>query len=147
MDFLVALVDAYPMDGSVRQRINELFRRDDHAGDIVPIRRLPPSAALPTPEPPAGVSSSARGSSERSSSSLPLPSYSQPAAVKIELEEAPAPVRPPRHPRPVHLRRPSQGTEITPWWLVKWFLIILVFGQVFWWLYSFLRNHLDAGLR
>jgi len=136
MDFLVALVDAYPLEPMARERINEMFRRDDFAGDIVPLRRLrapvKPGAAAP------GTASSGRSSVGRSTPTRPVPSYTQPLPVKIELgEDPPAPQR------PADLK-PRQEDEMdlffTPKNLAKWTIGILVFGQLFWWLYRYLEG-------
>ena len=51
MEFLLALVDNYPLDALAHNRINELFRHDDHSGDIVPMRR--PRQLGPGQQPPA----------------------------------------------------------------------------------------------
>ena len=145
MDFLVPLVDAHPMELMARSRINELFRRDDFAGDIVPIRRLPaaaeslypPRASAPEAERtvllmPPGTASSGRSTAGRSSPARPMPTYHQPAPVKIQLgADPPVPVR---H-QPMG-RRPRTEPDgfFTPMNLVKWFFIILVAGQILWWL-------------
>jgi hypothetical protein len=122
--------------------VNELFRHDDHAGDIVPLRRLRPSAAQPEPAP--GTTSTGRGTGAfvpgvRTTPVRPVPSYSTPSTMKIELEvESPASTRPPGH----GSNRPdaSGGAEISALTLVKWFIAILVVGQLFWWIYSFLHT-------
>jgi serine/threonine-protein kinase len=142
MDFLLPLVDAYPLEANSRTRVNELFRHDDHAGDIVPLRRLRPSAAQPEPAP--GTTSTGRGTGAfvpgvRTTPVRPVPSYSTPSTMKIELEvESPASTRPPGH----GSNRPdaSGGAEISALTLVKWFIAILVVGQLFWWIYSFLHT-------
>jgi hypothetical protein len=60
--------------------------------------------------------------------------------VKIELETSPrAPLRPPvRDLRP----RPEKEAFLTPMKLVKWFVAILVLGQVCWWVYQYVQNTL-----
>ena len=144
MDFLLPLVDAYPLDPNSRVRVNELFRHDDHAGDIVPLRRLRPGIQT-TSEPLPGVASSGRGTGGpgpgvRSTPSLPMPSYTQPSAVKIELEtEAPAGSRPSQAQNPDRKSR-GDGEGLSPLTLVKWFVGILVAGQLFWWVFNFLQN-------
>jgi len=133
VEFLMALVDAYPLEPMARDRINELFRHDDYAGDIVPIRRRPR-----TEEPANPAFSAGRGTAGRSVPTLPVPSYTLPPAVKIELEDAPrTPYRPPAHdPRP----QPEQGFSVTPMKLLKWFIVVLALGQICWWLYGLLQK-------
>jgi serine/threonine-protein kinase len=136
MDFLVALVDAYPLEPVARERINEMFRHDDFAGDIVPLRRLrtpmKPGSATP------GTASSGRSSVGRSTLPRPLPSYVQPQPVKIELgEDLPTP------PRPADFKpRQEDGMDLffSPKNLAMWTIGILVFGQLFWWLYRYLEG-------
>ena len=142
MDFLLPLVDAYPLDPNSRTRINELFRHDDHAGDIVPLRRLRPATQTGS-EPLPGTASSGRGTGGpgpgvRSTPSLPMPSYTQPSAVKIELETE-APARPAQAPNPDRNHR-RDGEGLSALTLVKWFVGILVAGQLFWWVFNFLQN-------
>jgi serine/threonine protein kinase len=144
MDFLLPLVDAYPLDANARQRVNELFRHDDHAGDIVPLRRLRPTAQVPA-EPGPGVSSSGRatgglgGTTARATPVRPIPSYTLPSPVKIELEnESPTGTRPPSHETGRYPR--MKENEVSAMTLVKWFIAILVCGQLFWWAYTFLHN-------
>jgi len=149
MEFLVPLVDAWPLDPNARERIAELFRHDDYAGDIVPIRRLRPaggarpsartatgdleknlSAPLPELAPDPGAGARASGPAR------PVPVYAQPPAVRIELEEGPrSPARP-----PLPDRRPRREQEdfLTPLKLVKWIVLALVLGPVFWWVYRML---------
>ena len=141
MDFLLPLVDAYPLDPNSRTRVNELFRHDDHAGDIVPLRRLRPSASIPAETSP-GIGSTGRTTGGtlpgvRTTPARPVPSYHLPSPVKIELEtESPTSTRPPGH----GAGRSDQGggPEVSAMTLVKWFIAILVVGQLFWWAYNFL---------
>ncbi|WP_243335579.1 serine/threonine-protein kinase [Mesoterricola sediminis] len=149
MDFLLPLVDAHPLDPVARQRVDELFRHDDHAGDIVPLRRLRPG--VPTPEPPAGASSSGWSGSHtlpgaRATPARPVPSYTQPSPVKIELETAsPTATRPPGWEEARKRRKPQ--SSLTAWTLVKWFIAILVAGQLCWWAWSFLQANINAAPR
>jgi serine/threonine-protein kinase len=125
MEFLMPLVAAQPMDPAARERINAMFRQDDYAGDILPLR-------LRAAAGPARV--------ERAGPLPPLPTSSPVPPPKIELELKRAPRRAPVRPR----RRPGRGDEgvsriaLT---LVKWFLAVLVSGQVFWWIYRYLQTH------
>jgi serine/threonine-protein kinase len=159
MEFLVPLVDAQPLEPMARDRINELFRHDDYAGDIVPIRRLRAAAkAALALEPPPEASAGGKGTEGRATSGRgtagrstvgrstpvwPVPSYTPPAPIKIELEEEPAPVptRPPAHDR---LPRRSEDSFFTPLQLVKWFFIVLVCGQIFWWVYRTVQANIAA---
>ena len=148
MDFLSALVDAYPLDPNARNHINEFFRHDDHAGDIVPMRRLSAASALPT-ETSAGVdSSSGRTTAGRSTPIRSTPHYPQAATVKIELQNhsIPSPPPAPRRASGGNQRRPMEsGDEVTAMTVVKWFLFVLVGGQVFWWVYQYVHNTLLTG--
>ena len=147
MDFLLPLVDAYPLDPLARTRINELFRHDDHAGDIVPIRRLRPNAN-PQAEPGPGVASTSGGTASgqnliaRSTPHRPIPSYQQASVVKIELEDN----TPQRSFASQESRKPAPSAfDMTPMKLVKWFFIVLVGGQIFWWVVGYVRHTLIAG--
>lgn len=149
MDFLLPLIDAYPLDGNARQRVAELFRHDDHAGDIVPLRRLRPAAHVPPPEPAPGVAStSGRGTAGhpgvRATPVRPVPSYAQPSPVKIELEQEVPQPRPAGWDQTGHHRRLPQR-EVTTKTLFKWFIGILVVGQLIWWLSTFLQKALGEA--
>ena len=154
MDFLVPLVAAWPLEGPARERIGELFRHDDYAGDIVPIRRLrAPSYPWPTPRiAPADGGRGTAGDPARASQeagmagrtgSLPLPTYAQAPAVRIELEENPRSTLRPHLPD----RRPPRepASYLTPMKLVKWILLVLVLGPAFWWVYRALEAMLANG--
>ncbi len=136
MEFLMDLVDAYPLDPMAHDRINQLFRHDDYAGDIVPIRR---TRARVGPEGANGTAGAGRSTGGRGAT-FPPPSYTLPPTVKIELEAAP---RPPARP-PTQGRRPlprEAGPSLAPMTLVKWFLAILVLGQICWWVYHYIQNN------
>jgi serine/threonine-protein kinase len=148
MEFLLPLVDAYPLDANARNRINELFRHDDHAGDIVPIRRLRP-AAPGTGEPAPGVGSNGgratagQSTGTRTTSGRTIPNYAPAPAVKIELEDT-TPAAP--RPQPQEYgHRAKGGFDMTPMTLVKWFFFVLLGGQIFWWVYGYIRNSLIPG--
>ena len=149
MDFLLPLVDAYPLDPNSRTRINELFRHDDHAGDIVPLRRLRPATQTGgdafSPSSSGSWSGAPQPPAVRSTPARPVPSYTQPSAVKIELEtEAPAGSRPAQSPQAG--RNPRGDSEgLSAMTLVKWFVGILVAGQLFWWIFNFLSNSPGAA--
>ena len=156
MDFLVALVDAYPLDPNAHHRINELFRHDDHAGDIVPMRRIRPTA--PATDASAGsISNNGRtsaglGSIERRSAPRTTPTrasssgHSLPPTLRIELEDY-APVAAPPGSIKNNRRGGEQasGWDMTPMKLVKWFLLALVIGQLLVWLYSYVRQNVIPG--
>jgi serine/threonine-protein kinase len=136
MEFLTALVDAYPLDPRTHDRLNELFRHDDYAGDIVPIRR---SRTGPSGRPEPHLDG--RFSEPRSAGGLPPPIHAVPPVVKIELEPSPAP------PRPLSQeRRPRQDPDTyqTPLKLLMWIIVILVLGPVCWWVVHYFQN-LPAG--
>lgn len=145
MELLVPLVAAWPLEGPARERIAELFRHDDYAGDIVPIRRLLAPIAPWQAEAGTGSGDRARASQGRGTGtgSLPVPSYNQVPAVKIELGEHPrGNLRP-----PLPDRRPPQAepTFLTPRKLVLWILLVLLLGPVFWWVYRFLQASGPTG--
>jgi len=134
MDLILPLLDGSPLDAGARTRVEELFRHDDHSGDIVPLRRQ--RATQPADAP---------GAASASGSMRPSPPYTQSSFVKIELErESPTTSRPSYTPTPAPApdRRPPQtpGTAGPALTLVKWFVGILVAGQLFWWLYGFLHG-------
>jgi serine/threonine-protein kinase len=154
MDFLTALVDAYPLDALALSRVNELFRHDDHAGDIVPMRRLRPlgpgqdtdggrnTGGLGGPNGPVRASSGRSGSHGRTSSSF----NAQLPTVKIELQDYTPKLNERYSPSGSRPSQPEQtGFDMTPMKLVKWFLVILVAGQILIWLYSYLRHTVIPG--
>ena len=136
MEFMTALVDVYPLEARAHDRINELFRHDDYAGDIVPIRR---SRTSDGPRP--GADGDGRSSQGHGLPVRPAPPYTLTSgAVKIELEASPpTPVRPLAHGR---RPRPAPETSPTPMTLLKWFIAILVLGQVCWWILRYLQSDL-----
>jgi serine/threonine-protein kinase len=147
MDFLIPLMEAHPLEPPARERVLEMFRHDDYAGDIVPLRRLKPptSAALeamesavdllgnrPGPARSTGGRSTAGRSTDGLSATGRHPLYAQPPAVKIELsEERPVSQRPPSHHR--RLGR-EHDTTPSPLTLLKWLIIAIVASQATWWL-------------
>lgn len=147
MDFLLPLVDAHPLDPIARQRVDELFRHDDHAGDIVPLRRLRPGGPAPEANPAATSPGRTGGqtvpAAVRATPARPAPSYTQPSPVKIELEpESPTATRPPGWEEARRARAPK--SEMGVWTLVKWFVVILVAGQLLWWGWSFLQSNIAS---
>lgn len=130
MDFLVALVDACPLDDGARRRVEELFHHDDHAGDIVPIRRSRMRGhPLSSDSPPFGP----KNSSARASGGRITNSTGTSGGIRIELEPGnmPQPVRT----MPIHIKptqAPSMG--MTPGLVIKWILLVLVFGPIVMWL-------------
>jgi len=149
-EFLVALVDAHPLSDFSRERIHEMFRNDDYAGDIVPIRQLR-SAARANGElgldglGGSGSYNTLRGSAGRTTAgratpARPLPALPQAPEVKIELEESQAPLRRSASNR----RRRDQDTSVTPMQLLRWFVFVLVFGQLFWWVYHYVQANMAA---
>jgi serine/threonine-protein kinase len=129
LEFVMALVDAYPLDPWIRERLDQLFRHDDYAGDIVPIRR--PRTA-PAPE-AAGTGTGGRIPPPR-----PVPILAPAANVKIELESAPPPPRPVNYER---LQRRDADSFGTPLKLALWIIAILVLGPVCWWIVHYFQNH------
>ncbi len=146
VEFLTSLVDVYPIEPAVRDRINELFHRDDHAGDIVPLRRRARTSASNSQDPTASGSFSLRGTSSgiratggRATPVRSVPAYTLPSGPKIELEDGPAPSpfgsAPPRLEPPGH-RKPQKESSIQPKTLIWWIIFVLIGGQVFWYLYA-----------
>jgi len=133
VEFMTALVDAHALEPAVRDRIDELFRHDDYAGDIVPIRRVRPR---PGPE---AFTTMVMGAGRSTAATLPAPAHTQAPAVKIELEDAqPARQRPHAHnPRPLRDEEPF----LTPKKLLTWFFAVLVLGQICWWVFRFVQNN------
>lgn len=139
MEFITALVDSYPMDEGIRTRIEELFRHDDHPGDIVPLRRNRPRMNTETlPGVAPGVPRAARSSTGAFKAPAPRPIV-VPPSVKIELEAGTSPnARTTQGWEPQVPRKTSNGI-MEPKTLVKWIILILIGGNVFWWLYDALR--------
>jgi len=148
----MALIDVFPLESPVRDRIDEMFRHDDHAGDIVPFRRArsrPPAAPEPSqgflPK-PAPVPTSARASGPtplagRATTARPI---LVPSTPKIELEcEAPAPVNPRSTYGQNFAYRKLQpsNTSFEPKTIVKWILIVAIGGPLLQWLFSLLNQH------
>ena len=130
MEFLVPLVAAAALPAQARERINELFRHDDYAGDIVPLRLRPPARS-------AAPETSSRASAGRSAPLLPPALAPQVAPMKIELGVKAPPRRPPSHRR----RWREQGESGFVLTLVKWFIAILATSQVLWWAYRYYQAH------
>jgi serine/threonine-protein kinase len=148
-EFLWGLVDAQPMSDFARGRIQEMFRNEDYAGDIVPLRQLRAAARAAAEARGEGpgragethggagrtTGSATRSSAGRTSPARPLPIL-QPPPVKIELgEDKPVPQRP----LSPHQRRREPELPVTPMQLVRWVVFVLVFGQLFWWVYHYLK--------
>jgi len=153
------------MEPLAAQRINDLFRHDDNAGDIVPMRRprpLGPGQDGPAGPGPAGpgvgsgggqgrdtgpirdsggqVRSSAGRSTASSSSGQAIPAYRpQPATLKIELQDHPLPPRPAQVQRPV-VKEEESDLHRTAMKMLKWFVVILVAGQIFLWVYRYVQS-------
>jgi len=144
MEFLVALIDAFPLENSARSRVEELFRHDDHAGDIVPLRRARPRSSAGT-DSASGLT--APRTTGRSSFARPAASPST-SGFRIELE--PDQTNPGFRPLPVPRNapppqpRPDEG-GINPKTLLKWILIVLVFGQLAWWIYGYLQPYMSGA--
>jgi serine/threonine-protein kinase len=142
MEFLTALIDVTFLEEPVRNRVNELFRHDDHAGDIVPLRRTRPrSAASASPlETGRGTAARATGTS-RSTSGRPLPGYSTSSNLKIELEDEVGTALPSASVRTTHgERKPPAAESIQPKTLIWWIIFVLIGGQLFWWFYARLNQ-------
>jgi serine/threonine-protein kinase len=142
MEFLTALIDAYPLEEAARNRVEELFRHDDHAGDIVPLRRSRPRSS-------AGVDSGSGLALPRTTgrSSAARPSMSPTASgMRIELEaEQTNPAYRPPSPRAPMGPPPLEDGGISPKTLIKWILIVLVFGQLAWWVYGYLQPYMAGA--
>lgn len=138
MEFLTALIDVYPLDDAARDRINELFRHDDHAGDIVPLRRIrrPQAASPESAAGPRGTGARATDAG-RSASMRSLQGYGSSANVKIELEEETETSFASSSPRSTQGERKHSSPEsIQPKTLIWWIVFVLIGGQIFWWLYE-----------
>jgi serine/threonine protein kinase len=146
MEFLTALIDVYPLDGPARDRINELFRHDDHAGDIVPLRRMRARPSAPPPQDQTASGSvlgvrgtGARATGARATPGRPVPGYGPSSTLKIELEDEtgthyPNPSSQPS--RDQRRQRPGSTDSIQPKTLIWWIVIVLLGGQLFWWLWA-----------
>jgi hypothetical protein len=139
MEFLTALLDVFPLEEVARDRINELFRHDDHAGDIVPLRHVRPR----TPASPQEPAASARGTGARTTGTgrpnpvRPLQVYGSSSNLKIELEDETETNFASSSPRSTHGERKKPAPEtIQPKTLIWWIIFVLIGGQLFWWLYA-----------
>nr|WP_320132735.1 serine/threonine-protein kinase [uncultured Holophaga sp.] len=134
MNFLTALLDAYPLDGQALARVEELFRHDDFAGDIVPLRRTR------TPRPPLGAETvSASGAFQaRATPVRPTPILTPVSTVKIELD--PDALDNPRSTSSGQQRPAPASPSIRPWVLVVWIVAVWIIGSVFWAVMDYLRT-------
>ncbi len=144
MEFLTALIDAYPLENAARDRVDELFRHDDHAGDIVPLRRARPRASAGMD---SGSGTAVPGGTGRSSAARP--SLSQTGAgmrIELESEQTSPGFRPPPVPRNDPSPRSAlEEGALNPRTLIKWILIVLVFGQLAWWVYGYLQPYMSGA--
>lgn len=137
-EFVEALVDASGLAADIHERLIDTLRQDDHARDVGPIRRMPPRPV------PAGKDTGGNRRPAVGTGALRPPTQTMPA-IKIELSPQGAEVRSSMPQRPVvPPRYPRDTAPIQPRTLVKWILIVLVVGQVFWWLYPHIQAYLSA---
>ncbi len=140
MEFLTALLDAHGLEGPVLDRINEMFRHDDHAGDIVPLRRMRPRAAATIPAQGTGRGAAVRATSTgRATPGRPMPGYSTSSNLKIELEnegELGSTFTGPSARTTQGERQRPASEPIQPKTLIWWIIFVLIGGQLFWWLYA-----------
>jgi serine/threonine protein kinase len=140
MEFLTALIDVYPLENPARDRVNELFRHDDHAGDIVPLRRMR-SRPLAPPPPQEQTGSWATGTratgATRATPVRPMQGFGTSSNLKIELEEETTTGFASASPRSTQgeKKQPPSDT-IQPKTLIWWIVLVLIGGQIFWWLYE-----------
>jgi serine/threonine-protein kinase len=141
MEFLTALIDAYPLETSARDRVEDLFGHDDHAGGIVPLRRTRPRASAGMD---SGPGTTVPGTTGRSVAARPTLSPTG-SAVRIELESEQ--INPGYRPLPVARGGPTPHArlnegEINPKTLIKWILVVLVCGQLAFWVYTYLQPYM-----
>lgn len=145
IEFLTALIDVYPLDSGAKGRVEDLFSHDDRSGDIVPLRR-----SRPRPPQQAGQDTGS-GLAQRNTAgrSTPVrPSMVTTAAIRIELEPGQstnASYRPPVGRPGNSAPGKAEAEGISPKTLVKWILIVLVFGPLVMWLLDILRTYLPQG--
>lgn len=140
MEFIVALVDHHPLEATARLRVEELFRHDDHAGDIVPLRRSRPRSQAGQESGSTNLASVRGSASGRGTAGRPVLAPQAPAP-KIHLDPEATATRtglPPPGGFPGN-RPPEPDKGLEPKTLLKWIVAILVFGQLFWWLYGYLH--------
>ncbi|MDP2874611.1 MAG: serine/threonine-protein kinase [Holophaga sp.] len=143
IEFLTALIDAYPLDSAAKGRVEDLFCHDDHSGDIVPLRRSRPR---PSTAQDTGSGIAQRSTAGRSNSVRPVLTPTT-AAVRIELESGQS-TNAGQRPMPVRSGAPgssAEGDGISPKTLLKWILIVLVFGPLVMWLLDILRTYIPQG--
>lgn len=145
VEFLTALVDECPLEPSARQRVEEFFRHDDHAGDIVPLRRSRFRPSAGTDSGAHAIGGGRSGASGRATGGR-LPLAPQAPAPKIQLDPEATSTRvvpPASGGPPPRATEPETGPH--PKTLLKWILLVLIFGQLFWWLYGFLHPFWSGG--
>lgn len=138
VEFLMALVALWPLDAATRQRVEARFSHDDRSGDIVPLKRVRPRA--PGQDTDSFIGG---GSSSRPRPLLPQP----PAPMRIELEAGqttatnlrPTPVRA-TAPMP-----PPPEAGLNPKTLVKWIILVVIFGPLVMWLLDILRSYIPQN--
>lgn len=130
MDFLTAIIDASLLDDGARFKVEELFHHDDHAGDIVPIRRKRPTSQAYEPSRP----SMARTNGAARSTAINR-------NIKIELEPGKMP-QPTRHTLPPAKALQRKEPEMLhPMTLLKWILWVIVIGPIAMYLWDMLKSH------
>ncbi|WP_005038397.1 serine/threonine-protein kinase [Holophaga foetida] len=134
MQFLLALMDTYPLDDLARGRVEDLFRHDDHAGDIVPLRRTRAPRQVTGSE-SIGASGSFHA---RATPVRPTPVYSQTGTMKIELD--PDALDNPRTTASHPAKLDHSSEPIRPWVLVAWIVVVWIVGSVFWAVMDYLRH-------
>jgi len=134
MQFLLALIDVYPMDDLARGRVEDLFRHDDHAGDIVPIRRT----RVPRPLPSAESATASGAFQARATPVRPSAALSPTSTVKIELD--PTLLENPRSTASRPVKLDHTAPPIRPWVLVVWIVVVWIVGSVFWTVMDYMRN-------
>jgi len=147
MEFLTALIDVFPLEAQARTRIEELFRHDDHAGDIVPIRRTRMRSQA-AQEPSQGFLKPAPGTNTRTlnprATTAGRSTMTRPPAgpaVKIELDhDSPSNPRATFGQNPSRKHRSNSDSFVEAKTLIKWILIVAIGGPLLQWLYSLLSK-------
>lgn len=147
-EFLMDLVDAYPLDPVIKRRVMDRFRQEDYAGDVQPARIMKARQALSQDSMPVAGSTTAAGVR---STPAPRPAITVQtgSSMKIELEpgnEA-EPQRPTyRGPNPATPPPPPQKSGedlLEPMRILKWILVLFIAGQLFWWIKGLIKGTVE----
>ena len=138
VEFLGSLIGAFPMSPHTRDRVQEQFRQDTQTQDILP-QLARPYVPRPATTTDPGARSSPAFPTERMDTFNTL--RGQTSGLRIELDHA----RSSQPDRPFARstggpRKAEGGLPIDPVKAFTWVVAVVVGGQLFWWLYTYLNS-------